>query len=285
MDISVVFTLELFWIMLLWTFMHKFLWEHVFSFLLEYILGSGIAGSNGNSLFNYLRKFQTILKQLHHFTFLPAVYEGSSFSTTLPILIWLFGSSHPSSFPGSSVVKNPLAMQETWVDPWIGKISWRRKWPHTPLFLPGKSHWQRSLASYIPWGCKSRTPLRDRNQYETEDPYRCEVIFHCGLICIFLMIRVEKAMAPTPVLLPGKSHGWRSLVGCSPCGCKQSDTTERLPFHFSLLRIGEGNGNPLQCSCLENPRDGGAWWAAVYGVTQSRTRLKLLSSSSSSNND
>ena len=54
-------------------------------------------------------------------------------------------------------------------------------------------------------------------------------------------------------------------------------------FHFSLSCIGEGNGNPLQCSCLENPRDGGAWWAAVYGVAQSRTRLKRLSSSSSSN--
>ena len=57
--------------------------------------------------------------------------------------------------------------------------------------------------------------------------------------------------------------------------------TERLPFHFSLSHIGEGNGNPLQCSCLENPRDGGAWWAAVYGVAQSRTRLKRLRSSSS----
>ena len=58
--------------------------------------------------------------------------------------------------------------------------------------------------------------------------------------------------------------------------------TERLHFHFSLSCIGEGNGNPLQCSCLENPRDGGAWWAAVYGVAQSRTRLNRLSSSSSS---
>ena len=83
-----------------------------------------------------------------------------------------------------------------------------------------------------------------------------------------------------PVLLPGKSHGWRSLEGCSPWGRSGSDTTERLPFHFSLSCIGEENGNSLQCSCLENPRDGGAWWAAVYGVTQSRTRLKRLSSSS-----
>ena len=63
-------------------------------------------------------------------------------------------------------------------------------------------------------------------------------------------------------------------------GSLQSDTTERLHFHFSLSRIGEGNGNPLQCSCLENPRDGGAWWASVYGVAQSRTRLKQLSSNS-----
>ena len=86
---------------------------------------------------------------------------------------------------------------------------------------------------------------------------------------------------PTPVLLPGKSHGRRSLVGYSPWGRKESDTNERLPFHFSLSCIGEGNGNPLRCSCLENPRDGGAWWAAVCGVTQSQTRLKRLRSSSS----
>ena len=86
---------------------------------------------------------------------------------------------------------------------------------------------------------------------------------------------------PTPVLLPGKSHGRRSLVGCSLWGREESDMTERLHFRFSLSCIGEGNGNPLQCSCLENPRGGRAWWAAIYGVAQSRTRLKRLSSSSS----
>ena len=80
--------------------------------------------------------------------------------------------------------------------------------------------------------------------------------------------------------MPGKSHGRRSLVGCSPWGREESHTTERLHFPFSLSCIGEGNGNPLQCSCLEDPRDGGAWWAAVYGVAQSRTQLKQLSSSS-----
>ena len=89
----------------------------------------------------------------------------------------------------------------------------------------------------------------------------------------------EKAMAPTPSLLPGKSHGWRSLVGCSPWDHEESDMTERLHFHVSFSCIGEGNGSPLQCSCLENPRDGGGWWAAVYGVTESRTQLKRLSSS------
>ena len=80
---------------------------------------------------------------------------------------------------------------------------------------------------------------------------------------------------PTPVLLPGNSHGWRSLV--------ESDMTEWLPFHSSLSCTGEGHGNPLQCSCLENPRDGGAWWAAVYGVAQSLTWLKRLSSSRENN--
>ena len=94
------------------------------------------------------------------------------------------------------------------------------------------------------------------------------------------VLRQRRQWHPTPVLLPGKSHGWRSLVGCGYWGCWESNTTERLHFHFSLSCTGEGNGSPLQCSCLDNPRDRGAWWAAVYGVTQTRTRLKWLSSSS-----
>ena len=73
---------------------------------------------------------------------------------------------------------------------------------------------------------------------------------------------------PTPVLLPGKSHGWRSLVGCSPWGREESDT-ERLHFHFSLSCTGEGNGNPVQCSCLENPRDGGAPGCHLWGRIES----------------
>ena len=76
---------------------------------------------------------------------------------------------------------------------------------------------------------------------------------------------------PTPVLLPGKFHGWKSLVGCSPWGRQELDTTERLHFDFLLSCIGEGNGNPLQCSCLENSMDGKAWQSIVHGVEKIRT--------------
>ena len=116
------------------------------------------------------------------------------------------------------------------------------------------------------------------NFHEDKKPEDCRPRDHlvqCLMGCNLTMRR--RQWHPTPVLLPGKSHGRRSLVGCSPWGHKELDTTERLHFHFSPSCIGEGNGNPLQCSCLENPRDGGAWWAAVYGVAQSRTRLKWLS--------
>ena len=112
--------------------------------------------------------------------------------------------------------------------------------------------------------------------------------FAKGLQCLHLDTPLFKPdtwrrqWQPTPVLLPGKSHGWRGLVGYSPWSCEESDTAEQLHFHFSLSCAGEGNGNPLQCSYLENPRNGGAWWAAVYGVAQSGTRLKRLSSSSRS---
>ena len=93
---------------------------------------------------------------------------------------------------------------------------------------------------------------------------------------------MRRQRQPTPVLLPGKSHGWRGLVGCSPWGGSLGARHDWVTsLYFSLSCIGEGNGNPLQCSCLENPRDVGAWWAAIYGVAQGQTRLKRLSSSSS----
>ena len=131
---------------------------------------------------------------------------------------------------------------------------WRRKWQPTPVFLLGESQGQRSLVGFCLW---------DRTESDKTEATWQQWQWQNG------------------ILLPGKSHGRRSLVGCSPWGCEESDTTERLHFHFSLSCSGEGNGNPLQCSCPENPRDGGAWWAAVYGVAQSRTRLKRLSKQAS----
>ena len=101
-------------------------------------------------------------------------------------------------------------------------------------------------------------------------------------LSLFTFMHWRRKWQPTPVFLPGESQGRGSLVGSRLWGHTESDMTERLHIHSSLSCTGEGNGNPLQCSCLENPRDRGAWWAAVYGVAQSRTRLKWLSSSSSS---
>ena len=129
-----------------------------------------------------------------------------------------------------------------------------------------------TLAWKIPWTeepgrLQSMGSLRVRHDWAT-------------LLSLFTFLHWRRKWQPTPVFLPGESQGWGSLVGCCLWGCTESDTTERLCFHFSLSCIGEGNGTPLQYSCLENPRDGEAWWAAVYGVAQSQTRLKWLSSSS-----
>ena len=133
-------------------------------------------------------------------------------------------------------------------------------WHPTPVLLPGKSHGRRSLVGCSPWG---------REESDTT-----EELHWATSLSLFPFMHWRRKWQPTPVFLPGKPQGWGSLVGCSPCGHEESDTTERLHFHFSLSCIGEGNGNPLQCSCLENPRDGRAWWAAIYGVAQSRTWLK-----------
>ena len=128
-----------------------------------------------------------------------------------------------------------------------------------------------------------KSPLDSISQDVKTLPFELAILLHS--VAVFAQVSniyQRRQWHPTPVLLPGKPHGWRSLVGYSPWGRTESDTTERLYFQFSLSCIGEGNGNPLQCSCLENPRDWGAWWAAVYGVAQSWTGLKRLSSSSSS---
>ena len=125
----------------------------------------------------------------------------------------------------------------------------RRQWHPTPVLLPGKSHGQRSLVGCSPWG---------RKESDTTE----QLHFCFSLSC--------RKWQPTPMFLPGESQGWGSPLGCHLWGRTESDTTEQLHFHFTLSCFGEGNGNPLQCSCLENPRDGGTWPAAVYGVAQSR---------------
>ena len=137
---------------------------------------------------------------------------------------------------------------KTWKQPkWPSTDNWLKKMWHNEILLNDKKEWNNAIYSNM----------------DGPREYYWRRQWH-----------------PTPVLVPGNSHGRRSLVGCSPWGRTESDITERLHFHFSLSCTGEGNGNPLQCSCLENPRDGGSWWAAVYGVAQSRTRLKWLRSSS-----
>ena len=136
--------------------------------------------------------------------------------------------------------------------PWVYMCS--PSW--TPLPPPSASHLSGS--------CQCTRP---------EHPVSC---IEPGLVIYFTSGNIHirrRWWHPTPVLLPGKFHGQRSLVGCSPWGREELDTTERLHFHFSFSCIGEGNGNPLQCSCLENPMDRGAWWAAVRGVPRSQTQL------------
>ena len=137
-------------------------------------------------------------------------------------------------------------------------VNW--KWNLT--VLPSWSH--RTLV-------KAFTCYKDNSVYVTHlckysDSSQCRKLVPKIPCCIVVPSLIKfsrlgsrrRQWHPTPVLLPGESHGWRSLVGCSPWGQEESDTTERLHFHFSLWCIGEGNGNPLQCSCLENCGDGGA---------------------------
>ena len=201
-------------------------------------------------------------------------------------------------------------MKNTWII-FVHLYSYlgRRQWNPTPVLLPGKSHERRSLVGCSPWGGgESDTTGRLHFHFSLSrigegngNPLQCSCLENprgrgawwaavygvtqsrTGLKRLSsssssILIPWRRQLHPTPVLLPGKPHGCKSLEGCSPWVRWGSDTTERLHFHFSFTCTGEGSGNPLQCSCLENPRDEGAWWAAVYGVTQSRTRLKWLSS-------
>ena len=117
-------------------------------------------------------------------------------------------------------------------DPWVGKILWRRKWQPTPVFFPEKSHGQRNLTGYSPWGCKE-LDATEQTHTHTHTHTKQQNTRYLKLRNLVL------------------SYVWEK----------------------SRVSVGEGNGNPLQYSCLENPMDRGAWWAIVHGVTKRWTRL------------
>ena len=131
--------------------------------------------------------------------------------------------------------------------PGFGKIPWRRKWQPTPVFFPGKSHGQRNLVGYSPRGSQ-----RVRHDWGTSLSFFLYTHIHTRThVCIFLGSQVV-LLLKNPPLNTGNIRG-----------------TGLIP--------GEGNGNPFQCSYLENPMDRGAWWATVHGVLNSQTRLMRLS--------
>ena len=126
-----------------------------------------------------------------------------------------------------------------------------------------------TLAWKIPW-------TEESGRLQSMGSRRVRHIWATSL-SLFTIMHWRRNWQPTTVFLPGESCGQRSLVGVCLWIAQSQTWLKRLSMHAC---VGEGNGNPFQCSCLESPRDGGAWWAAVYGVAQSRTRLKPLNSSS-----
>ena len=172
--------------------------------------------------------------------------------------------------------------------PWVRKIPQRREWQPTSLFLPRKFHGQRNLMGCSPWGHKESDMTKQLTQTHTVSVVAETMCVRYvkqgrrvrGKESSELKTEWEKAMAPHSSTLAWKIPWMEEPGRLQSVGSLRVRHDQRLHFHFSLSCI-EGNGNPFQCSCLENPRDRGAWWAAIYGVTQSRTRLKRLSSSSS----
>jgi len=192
------------------------------------------------------------------------------------ILIPAYASSSPACLMMYSAYK--LNKQGDNIQPWHTPFPiWNQSVVPCPVLAVASGPAYKFLRRHIRW---SGIPISFRiSQFVVIHTVKGFGIIDKAEVDVFLW---RRQWQPTPILMPGKYHGWRSLVGCGPWGRWESHTTEWLHFHFSLSCTGEGNGNPLQCSCLENPRDGGAWWAAVYGVAQSGTWLKQFSSSSSS---
>ena len=190
----------------------------------------------------------------------------------------------PSIFPSIRVFSKEVALHIRWATCWSFSFSISPSNEYSEL-ISFRTHWFHLLAI-------QGTPKNLLQHHSL----KASVLWHSA----FLMVQLSHSYMTTGktivltiwtffgkvmsllfntlsrFIMPGKSHGWRSLVGCSPWGRWRVGHS----WVTSLSCIGEGNVNPLQCSCLENPRDGGAWWAAVYGVTQSQTQLKWLTSSS-----
>ena len=144
----------------------------------------------------------------------------------------------PSVFPSIRVFSNELAFCIRWLKYWNFSISPSNEYSGLISFM---MDWLDLLAV--------QGTLESLFQHDIS---KASILWHSAF-------SQRRQWHSTPVLLPGKPHGRRSLVGYNPRGCTELDTTEGLHFHVSLSCIGEGNGNPLQCSCLENPRDGRAW--------------------------
>ena len=182
--------------------------------------------------------------------------------------------------PGGLLSVGSHRVGHNWSDFAAAAAAWI--WDEHQLSLPWRFHTKTRLSNFS-WKIRcsnwssSTAHFSQRNWFPVCLVHRLTPHFW-GLI----VSELEKAMAPHSSTLAWKIPWMEEPGRLQSMGSLESDTTERLHFDFSLSCIGEGNGNPLQCSCLENPRDGGAWWAAVYGVTQSQTRLKQLRSSSSS---
>ena len=148
---------------------------------------------------------------------------------------------------------------------------WRKNWQGTLVFLSGTKEPGRlqSMGSQKSW---TQQLSNNNNQEKPCSEIQSAPPITYSNHCQVLRRKVRRRQwQPTPVLLPGKSHGWRSLVGYSPWGCEEADRTERVHFHFSLLCTGEGNGSPLQYSCLENPRDESLVGCCLWGRTESDT--------------
>jgi len=177
-------------------------------------------------------------------------------------------------YPGGTSGKEPACQcrrhKRHRFNPWIGKITWRNAWQPTPVFFPGEPRGLRSLVGYCPKGCKESDTIAQVTHT------CCYFYFFSNDYWNYIIFYWRRQWHPTPVLLPGKSHGQRSLEGCSPWGHWRLGTSERLHFH-ALEKEMVTHSSVLAWRIPGTGEPGGL---PSMG-SQSRTWLKWLSSSSS----